>query len=127
MEPIRVKWKIWINKLPIRCPIGVENTLPANELTLKNDDIFLFYFVFLFLKNLCLKKMTYPIQLWIYICIIIIYFCCTCSINYIKHIKYINITRKRKKNIYIYILEQPLKQFEKQCETLKISLRKFTH
>lgn len=30
-----------IKKLPILCPTGVEKTLPANELTLKKDDIFL--------------------------------------------------------------------------------------
>lgn len=30
-----------MRQLPILCPIGVEKTLPANELTLKKDDIFL--------------------------------------------------------------------------------------
>lgn len=28
-----------MNKLPILCPTGVENTLPASELTLKKDVI----------------------------------------------------------------------------------------
>lgn len=33
-------WFYMMNKLPMRCPTGVENTLPANELTLKKDDMF---------------------------------------------------------------------------------------
>lgn len=32
-----------MNILPMRCPTGVENTLPANELTLKKDDMFSSY------------------------------------------------------------------------------------